>query len=170
MRIILDTNVLISGIFFSGPPFEILDAWKHFQLQIVLTKEILEEYERVAESLSDKFPTIDILPIIELLTIHSHFIDAKDISISACDDPDDDKFARTMRPLMPGVGSSSTNGAIGGCLKCIAPPHDSDYTTEDPICDLVRSPVDSNRRASGLYTMFACQFIWHHKLRSTVMS
>jgi uncharacterized protein len=72
MKVILDTNVLISGIFFNRPPFEILDAWKHSQLQIVLTKEILEEYKRVAESLSEKFPTIDILPIIELLTIHSH--------------------------------------------------------------------------------------------------
>ena len=92
MKVILDTNVLISGIFFTGPPFEILDAWKHSQLQIVLTKEILEEYKRVAESLSEKFPTIYILPIIELLTIHSHFIDAEDISLSVCDDPDDDKF------------------------------------------------------------------------------
>jgi uncharacterized protein len=92
MKVILDTNVLISGIFFNGPPYEILDAWKHSQLQIVLTKEILAEYKRVAESLSEKFPTVDILPIIELLTIHSHFIDAEDISISACDDPDDDKF------------------------------------------------------------------------------
>jgi uncharacterized protein len=61
MRIILDTNVFISGIFFSGPPFEILNAWRHSRLQIVITKEILEEYQRVAKSLADKFPTVDIL-------------------------------------------------------------------------------------------------------------
>ena len=92
MRIILDTNVFISGIFFSGPPFEILNSWKHSRLQIVLTKEILEEYQRVAKSLMDKFPTVDILPIIELLTIHSLFIDTEGISLSVCEDPDDDKF------------------------------------------------------------------------------
>jgi uncharacterized protein len=92
MKVILDTNVLISGISFSGPPYEILNAWKLSRLQIVLTKEILEEYQRVAESLTGKIPTIDILPIIELLTIHSLFVDADDVCLSVCDDPDDDKF------------------------------------------------------------------------------
>ena len=92
MRVILDMNVFISGIFFSGPPFEILSAWKHSRIQIVITKEILKEYQRVAESLMDKFPTVDILPIIELVTIHSLFIDTEGISLSVCEDPDDDKF------------------------------------------------------------------------------
>jgi predicted nucleic acid-binding protein len=41
MKIVLDTNVFISGIFFSGPPFEILKAWKNSRIQIVLTKMIL---------------------------------------------------------------------------------------------------------------------------------
>ena len=28
MKLILDTNVFVSGVFFSGPPFDILDAWR----------------------------------------------------------------------------------------------------------------------------------------------
>lgn len=92
MRIVLDTNVFISGIFFSGPPSQILKAWKNSNLQIVLSREILEEYQRVAVSLADKFPTVDILPIIELVTIHGLFVDTKGFKASACDDPDDDKF------------------------------------------------------------------------------
>ncbi len=28
MKAVLDTNVLISGIFFGGPPGQILDAWR----------------------------------------------------------------------------------------------------------------------------------------------
>ena len=92
MNIVLDTNVFISGIFFSGPPYEILRAWKNSRLQIVLTQQILEEYQRVAESLADKFPTVDILPIIELLSIHGLIISADGYEISLCDDPDDDKF------------------------------------------------------------------------------
>lgn len=63
MRIILDTNVLVSGIFFSGPPRKILDAWTDGLLQIVLSLEILEEYRRVAGELQRRFPTIDIQPI-----------------------------------------------------------------------------------------------------------
>ncbi|MBA3028382.1 MAG: putative toxin-antitoxin system toxin component, PIN family [Desulfobacteraceae bacterium] len=92
MKIVLDTNVFISGIFFSGPPFEILKAWKNTQFQIILTREIIEEYQRVAESLAEKFPSIDILPIIELLSIHGTVINADDFSISISADPDDDKF------------------------------------------------------------------------------
>lgn len=92
MRIVLDTNVFISGIFFSGPPSKILNAWKNKKFQIMLSQEILKEYQRVAVSLADKFTTIDILPIIELVIIHGQFIDTKGFEVSACDDPDDNKF------------------------------------------------------------------------------
>ena len=99
--------VFISGIFFSGPPFEILKAWKNSRIKIVLTKKILEEYQRVAESLAQKFPTVDILPIVELLTIHGLFIDADDFALYVCDDPDDDKFiecaiARNSKVIVSG--------------------------------------------------------------------
>lgn len=92
MKIILDTNVFISGIFFSGPPSQILKAWQNSRLQVVLSQEILNEYQRVAESLAAKFPTIDILPIIELMTIHGQLIDVEGFDVSVCDDPDDNKF------------------------------------------------------------------------------
>jgi len=29
MKVTLDTDVLVSGIFFRGPPFEILKIWKN---------------------------------------------------------------------------------------------------------------------------------------------
>ena len=75
MRIVLDTNVFISGIFFSGPPSQILKAWESLNFQIVLSQEILDEYQRVANKLSSKFPSVDILPIIEMVTIHGQFVD-----------------------------------------------------------------------------------------------
>ena len=89
MRIVLDTNVFISGIFFSGPPAKILRAWKDSKLKIVLSKEIIEEYHRVAISLEEKFPSVEILPIIELVAIHGLFIDTKGFETLVCDDPDD---------------------------------------------------------------------------------
>ena len=92
MRIILDTNVFISGIFFTGPPSQILKAWEKQRLQIVLCQQILDEYQRVADELSSKYPSVDITPIIELLTIYGQFIDTKGVDISICEDPDDDKF------------------------------------------------------------------------------
>jgi putative PIN family toxin of toxin-antitoxin system len=92
MRVILDTNVFISGIFFSGPPSKILKAWGNHSFQIVLSQDILNEYQRVAEDLSFKFPAIDILPIIEQITIHAQFVDTQEVDIALCKDPDDDKF------------------------------------------------------------------------------
>jgi len=92
MKIVLDTNVFISGIFFSGPPTQILRAWKNKRLQIILSQDILIEYQRVAESLTLKYPSIDILPIIELVTVHGQFVDTKNVDITVCEDPDDNKF------------------------------------------------------------------------------
>ncbi len=92
MRIILDTNVFISGIFFSGPPSQILKAWEKQRLEIVFCQQILDEYQRVADELSSKYPLVDITPIIELLTIFGQFVDTKGVDISICEDPDDDKF------------------------------------------------------------------------------
>ncbi len=92
MRVILDTNVFISGIFFSGPPSKILKAWADQKFQIVLSRQILDEYGRVAEDLSSKFQSIEIMPIIELVTIHGQFVDTQGFDISVCEDPDDDKF------------------------------------------------------------------------------
>jgi len=92
MKIVLDTNVFISGIFFSGPPSQILRAWKNKRLQIILSQDILIEYQRVAESLTLQYPSIDILPIIELVTVHGQFVDTKNVDITVCEDPDDNKF------------------------------------------------------------------------------
>ena len=92
MKIILDTNVFISGIFLGGPPSQILKAWGDRKIQIILTEEILEEYRRVAHELSSKFPSVEILPIIEMITIHGQFVDTQDVDIDVCEDPDDNKF------------------------------------------------------------------------------
>jgi len=92
MKIVLDTNVFISGIFFSGPSFEVLKAWQYSRLQIAFTKEILEEYQRVALLLANKYPTVDILPIIELVSSHGMLISTEGFDVSVCEDHDDDKF------------------------------------------------------------------------------
>lgn len=56
MKVVLDTNVFISGIFFSGPPHQILNAWRDGAIQLVISQEILSEYWRVGEALAKEFP------------------------------------------------------------------------------------------------------------------
>ncbi|MEA3437766.1 MAG: putative toxin-antitoxin system toxin component, PIN family, partial [Thermodesulfobacteriota bacterium] len=84
--------VFISGIFFNGPPSIILQAWRNSNIKILLSKEILEEYQRVAKKLSSKFSAVDIDRIIELLTIYGEVFETKDISVSVCEDLNDNKF------------------------------------------------------------------------------
>lgn len=76
MRVILDTNVFVSGIFFNGPPHQILKAWRDGKLKLVISLEILEEYQRVAAALAEQFPTIDLKPILEFIMIHVEMIAA----------------------------------------------------------------------------------------------
>ena len=47
MRVVIDTNVFVSGVFWKGPPAEILRAWRAGRIEIVLSPEILDEYRRV---------------------------------------------------------------------------------------------------------------------------
>ncbi len=50
MRIILDTNVLMSGIFFGDPPYRILQARRDERVQLAVCLEILAEYRQVLPS------------------------------------------------------------------------------------------------------------------------
>lgn len=92
MKVILDTNVFISGIFYSGPPNQILNAWRDGKIQLVISHDILREYLRVGEIFADKFPSIELQPILDLVTIEAELHVAEDLSERVCSDPDDDKF------------------------------------------------------------------------------
>ena len=92
MKVILDTNVLISGIFFSGPPYDILKYWADGKFQLILSTEILQEYQRVGETLKKQYTEVDLQPILELLTIKAHLVDTPSLPEAVCVDSDDDKF------------------------------------------------------------------------------
>lgn len=92
MKLVVDTNVIVSGIFFSGPPYRILNAWQHGKIEIVLSPEIFSEYRRVAERLSNQFVQIELSPWLELLLANSTIVEPKPLKNAVCEDPDDDKF------------------------------------------------------------------------------
>ena len=92
MRIVLDTNVLISGIFFAGPPYQILEAWRDGTLQILVSPAILEEYRRVMNELVSQFEAINLDPFLDLLTLRSEIVLAPLMPRVIKEDPSDDKF------------------------------------------------------------------------------
>jgi putative PIN family toxin of toxin-antitoxin system len=91
-KVVIDTNVFVSGIFFSGPPYRILNAWQDGRIKIAVTEEIIEEYRRVIETLSVKFEHRDIGYILELLLIEADLVPSYSFKNAVCEDPDDDKF------------------------------------------------------------------------------
>lgn len=92
MRVILDTNVFISGIFWKGPPRRILESWRDGKIKIVLSSEILNEYEQVSKALSPKYPQSELLGFMRLLALHAEMCDAVPLLSPVSRDIDDDKF------------------------------------------------------------------------------
>jgi len=92
VRIVLDTNVLMSGIFFSGPPASILATWAEGRLELLATVEILAEYRRVGSRLSWQYPSIDVKPVLDLIVRESRIVEPFPVPADACDDVDDVKF------------------------------------------------------------------------------
>ena len=80
MRVILDTNVLVSGIFFGGVTGRIVDAWSEDLLALVLMPDILEEYARVGHDMAARYPDgrKSFATILEILTVHSPLLAATD--------------------------------------------------------------------------------------------
>ena len=92
MRVVLDTNVLVSGIFFAGPPAAILAAWAGRRFELVASIEVLAEYRRVGARLGSRYPLVDAEPLLDLVTRESRIVDPIPVPTSACDDPDDIMF------------------------------------------------------------------------------
>jgi putative PIN family toxin of toxin-antitoxin system len=92
MKVVLDTNVFISGLFFSGPPYRILQAWRDDRVQLVVCPEILAEYRQVAVRLSRKYKGVELQPLIDLVTVRSQIVRTLPLPKQVCEDAKDDVF------------------------------------------------------------------------------
>ena len=45
MKIVVDTNVIVSGVFFGGSPGAVLEAWRDGSVELVVSPQILEEFK-----------------------------------------------------------------------------------------------------------------------------
>lgn len=92
MKAVLDTNVLVSGIFFGGVPGKILDAWTDRRFEIFVTPSIFDEYVNTLQTIvrkeADPLRTYWIAAIAE----HAHHVLDPAIYPRVCRDPHDDKF------------------------------------------------------------------------------
>jgi putative PIN family toxin of toxin-antitoxin system len=92
VKIVLDTNVLVSGMLFAGPPHEILRAWSERRIELALSPEIEDEYRRVAARFHDQFPTVDLDALLNLVVIEAEMCRPTPLPEAVSSDPADDKF------------------------------------------------------------------------------
>ena len=69
-----------------------MQAWRDEVLQLVVSLEILAEYQDVALRLRQRHENIDILQFIDLVAARAYLIHANSLPEPVCEDPNDDMF------------------------------------------------------------------------------
>jgi len=92
IKAILDTNVVVSGVFWRGAPFEILKIWQKQRFHLVISPPILDEYRRVLDEMTKKHRLPVLGSVLTIIELHSEMVEPVTFVRPVCSDPDDDKF------------------------------------------------------------------------------
>jgi len=95
--VVLDTNVVVSGVFFHGPPAAIVEHWLAGRFDVYATPAIVEEYLRVIEDLSTLKAPHFTYPWEEILLARCHLIPDAPPRLALPRDPADEKFLECAR-------------------------------------------------------------------------
>ena len=96
-KVVLDTNILISGLVFGGKPRQVLEAAIKGKIQLVLTDEIIEETKKVLEGKKFQYPK-EITDLItnELETL-ADIVKPKERIMAIEKDPEDNRILECAR-------------------------------------------------------------------------
>jgi len=97
VKAILDTNVVISGIFFGGVPQAVLEAWADGKFELCLSPLIFDEYLRTCDRLAESNPGLAHLEVLATLVGNGTLIPDPSEVAEVSADPDDDKFMACAR-------------------------------------------------------------------------
>jgi putative PIN family toxin of toxin-antitoxin system len=93
VKVVLDTNVVLSGLYFGGLPGRILEAWRDNRFTLVLSVPILAEYREVGAEFEAAYGGSDFEAFAALMLIQSEIVEAPgQLPERVCSDADDDKF------------------------------------------------------------------------------
>ena len=89
MRVVFDTNVLLSAILFGGVPRRLLQAVIDGRLRLVTSRHLLDEFEEILEEKFgfSKAAAVETLSELEVL---AEVVEPVDVP-KVCRDPDDDQ-------------------------------------------------------------------------------
>jgi len=128
IRVVIDTNVVVSGLLFGGVPGKLIRLWKSGRIRPLASSEIIEEYLRVLAypkfELSEE--EINYLLYREILP-HFEIVTTKPGRVIVKEDPSDDMFIRCAAAGKANVIISGDQHLLAlesyGKLKIIAPSH-----------------------------------------------
>ena len=92
MRAVLDTNVVMSAIFFGGVPFDVLNAWHSGKFELVVSDAVMAEYREIAARMKTKFPSVETERWMRYIEDHATVVSVAPLATQVCEDADDDVF------------------------------------------------------------------------------
>lgn len=92
MRVVIDTNVVVSGIFWTGTPGCVLDAWTTGAFLLLVTPSILEEYFEVIDRIAVKTGRAELATRWKTALFDYTVMVKATYRYDGCRDPDDAMF------------------------------------------------------------------------------
>ncbi len=120
LRVVLDTNVLLSGIAYpASVPGKILGAWRHGALEVVLSAFILDELRRVLPRLAHRngLSAAEIEDLVDILSIQAEVIEPAPGADPPLTDLNDQPVLGT---LIAALGQSHADALITGDKALLA--------------------------------------------------
>lgn len=103
LRVVLDTNVLLSGFAYPGSlPGKIITAWRHGSVEVVLSTFIIEELRRVLPRLAARhgLSTTEIDDLVDILSIQAELLEPALVEDAALRDRNDLSVLGTLLAAM----------------------------------------------------------------------
>ena len=92
LRVVLDSNVLISAVVFGGKPREILALAVEGKIRLALSGDILDETRAVLGGKKFRYPARVLYSIEKELTVVCEIVDPKEEIQSIAEDPQDNRI------------------------------------------------------------------------------
>jgi uncharacterized protein len=90
VKVVFDTNVVLSASFWRGAPFDCLAAWAEGRCAAIVSPPLLAEYHETLEELQLDYPGIRRVEWVEALTESAELVFPADRATGATPDPGDE--------------------------------------------------------------------------------
>ncbi|MBS3132184.1 putative toxin-antitoxin system toxin component, PIN family [Candidatus Woesearchaeota archaeon] len=95
MKVVLDTNIFISGIFWKGSSNKVITNWREEKFTLVTSLEAISEIIKVLKDFKIKLSDEMIKEWVDLIVRNSMIVDPKEKIEAVKDDPKDNIFIET---------------------------------------------------------------------------